>query len=203
VQIVDTLGAQITDYSNTTVSLSTDPVLTVIPDNNGRFVFDNIPAATYNLIFTRPNTGQYKLLGLAHLGGIAPTFISSVRLAERTRNPIADYTLEASKSSQGRIFCSINYSLKFSVFTNVTFFVSNSATVSPSSYKAAFSGGFNGNYSLLQDLQNYGFKSGDKLYLTIATGSGNGSTYTDPTSGKTVYPYLSDPTAVKSVTIPD
>jgi hypothetical protein len=203
VAVVDTLGSQIGDFSNTKVSLSTDPVLTATPDSNGRFVFDNISTGTYNLIFTRPNTGTYQLLGLAHLGGIAPTFISNVRLAEKTQNPIADFSLEASKSWNGRIFCTINYSLKFPTLTSSTVFVSNSPTVSPTTYRTSFSGGFSANYSVLQDLQNYGFKSGDIMYITIATANNFGTTYTDPVSGKTIYPNLSNPTDVKSVLIPE
>lgn len=57
---------------------SVTPQLTQTTDANGRYEFTGLRNGTYNLTFSRPDLGLFKVFGHGHVGGDQPSVVGSV-----------------------------------------------------------------------------------------------------------------------------
>jgi uncharacterized surface anchored protein len=166
----------------------------------GNYTLANIPFGTYDLAFSRADIGLYKLFGVqvsnsnvnstttvstVQLGQISGTSITDFTYVDNTFGgaPGASYTISVSPSPSAsgrgyfRIFLGTNANVSkdnYGNYTAVRSIISNNAT-----------GGFS-----QADLNTLGFTSGQTVYMIAYGESPQTNEYTDPSTGKKVFPNL-------------
>jgi hypothetical protein len=143
------------------VSVSIDnsiPPMSIVTDSAGRYEFKNVNTGTYDLTYSKPDFGTMKKMGLQHIGGNAPTYISALGLYKNSTSIIT--SLEASISTglvkvSGTVTSSqrINYPI-------VRIFFGKNSTVTSRNYDFS--------YVTIATAGKYGF-SVDSLALQLSS----------------------------------
>ena len=200
-QADDENGAPL-DRSGIAVTVdNSSPKLTATTDATGKFAFDNVPAGTYNLTFTRSGLGTFRRLSVAHLGGPDPTFLPNVSLSQ-VSGTVVSALASATPTANGNL-------LLQTTATNptpanqlrVAVFVASAAGVT------AATGTLLGVYAVTTtvtgaqvisvrtaDLRSAGIASGATVYAVAYGAPVTNPSYVDPTTGRTTYADL-NPTA--------
>jgi hypothetical protein len=169
----------------------------------GKFAFANVPYDTYDMSYSRSDIGTYKVFNVTHaynasatvngtllstiqLGQLSSTSITAFTFQDSTYNgvPGMSYTIsvspDPSTTSRGffRIFMSLDPQVSnanYGVVATPRSLISNNAT-----------GGFT-----RDELRTiYGFSSGQTVYMIAYGESAQPNDYTDPVSGKRIFPNL-------------
>src|SRR6218665_2637722 len=68
-----------TPLANALITLEgTDPLITVNSDDKGKFTVTDLIMGTYNIVFSKPGYGTYKILGYAFTGGNVNNTLSPI-----------------------------------------------------------------------------------------------------------------------------
>ena len=188
---------------------------TAITPTSGKYTLANIPYGTYTLRFSRNDIGTYKLFNVSHqynsanpsqgttvstvqLGLLSTTEITGLTYTGNTYNslPGAAFTLtvnpDPSTNSRAyfRVFLSTNANVSkdvYGVATELRSIISNNATI-----------GFT-----KDEMTTLGLSSGQTAYIRVYGDSFQANVYTDPDTGKKVYPNLNEKTvAAASFIVP-
>lgn len=202
-------STKLTDASGVVVTLSNLPGKTATTNSNGQYRFDDIPFDQYDLVFTKSGYGTYKIFGLSHArpaGSPAQpvvTTIPSVQLGAFSTTNITSHTFLLNLFNAGP-GVSYTYSVSPPPSTSnrgyVRAFLSTSSSVSSTNYMAystvrsVLSNPATGGFSI-EELNGFGFSSGETVYIKLYGDSFVSNDYTDPATGKRIFPNLNSTSA--------
>ncbi|MBY0482843.1 MAG: carboxypeptidase-like regulatory domain-containing protein [Chitinophagaceae bacterium] len=206
IQTWDDKTTAILDKVGITVSTDYPTVNSTTTDANGKFSFDNLDFDKYDLSFSKPGYGTYKIFSYAHnYNPSGPQTINTIPLinfAKKSTTTITNMVLL--KTS----FNGINgVSFQVTVSPNPTtlkrayirYFLSNSSALSSSNYlvytppigtssTVAIDGFSN------DELTGFGFSKGQTIYIKAYGESVRGNDYDDPNLRKRIFPNLNSTT---------
>jgi hypothetical protein len=177
---------------------SSTPPINILTDSTGRYEFKNVGTGTYNLTYSKPDFGTMKKMGLQHIGGNAPTYITSLGLYRNSTSIITG--LDASISTGlVHVAGTVTSSQRIS-YPIVRIFFGKNSTVTSRSYDFSYvtiatAGKFGFSVDSLA-LQLASFVSGNTLYMTAYADicADNGpplpNWYFDIYSGNFIFPDL-------------
>lgn len=194
-----------TDASGVVVSIANLPGKTFTTSANGQFRFEDVPFDTYELVFTKAGYGTFKIFGLSHAkpsgsSGTTPvtTIVPAIQMGAQATTTITTHSF-TSTTFNGSPGVSYSYGVSPSPSASnrgyVRAFLSTSASVSNTNYAAysavrsVLSSPANGGFSL-EELNGFGFSSGQTVYIKLYGESFVSNDYTDPSTGKRVFPNL-------------
>jgi hypothetical protein len=70
-----------------------DPLISTSTDSTGKFEINDVPAGTYNIIFSKEGYGTIPILGFKFVGGIEPIYIT-FHLLQKSSTKIESLSLE-------------------------------------------------------------------------------------------------------------
>jgi len=199
-----------TDASGVLVTIANLPGKTFTTSANGQFRFDDITFDNYDLVFTKAGYGTFKIYGVSHAkpsGSTGTTQITTVvpaiQMGAQSTTTITAHTL-VSTTFNGNPGVSYSYSVSPAPSGSnrgyVRAFLSTSSSVSNTNYTAysavrsVLSSPANGGFSL-EELNGFGFSSGQTVYIKLYGESFVSNDYTDPSTGKRVFPNLNTTSA--------
>jgi len=223
--LYDEFSQPVADASGVTITLGNgSKQYNVITDASGQYKLTGIPTGTYDLTYQKTGFGTMKIYSLSHFGG--GTTATQVEKVFMEQIPVktAPNTLTLSSNTLNSV--AFNFRLDTSslqyneYFSNLLVYVGKHTTVGPSDYSFLLNGvstpdgGYTASFNK-SDLQ--GIESpvspGDTLYAVtykynryvripsekvyiIYWDTQQGGSYTDPGTGKIIYPNLSKPSNI-------
>lgn len=205
VQTWDDKTTSTSDMAGIKVTITNLANVSTTTDATGRYSFENVAFDLYDLEFSKTGYGTFKLYGVTHaynastnytqlplvgFGKLSTTTVTSLTVSGNTiggePGVTFDYGLSPAPSTASRAF--------------VRYFLGTTAGVSSTSY-SAFTGLLNfSNLSNItgfskSQLLGYGFTSGQTVYVRMYGDSFRSNEYTDPNTGKTIFPNINTTTA--------
>lgn len=210
VSLYDGLGKSMDDNSGVTVTAEgSDPRVTAITDEKGKFTIDNLHGGTYNIIFTKEGYYLNKFIGYQFVGGTKPATLYRSELFRQTHLQINDLAITPLENP---------YSVEFNVTANISgsdkdrpfysrYYISNLPGVSYKNYISTYVAynNFNENtISFYLPVDTLQYPVGSKLYLIMYPTASSNQSYTDIDTGKQIYTTVNtdESSDVVSVTIP-
>jgi hypothetical protein len=199
VQTWDDKLSTINDKQGITVSLLNTINVTTTTDADGKFRFEDMPYDTYNISFSKPGYGTFIVWGAAHPNSSSPqTIIPNVNFGINATTTVSNLTVTGN-TFNGEPGVNFTHSffpapstLNKSYFR---YFFSTSPFVSSTNYSAyssvrsasvnAGSGGFTN-----AELTAMGFTAGQTIYVHLYGESVISNDYTDPNTGKRIFPNI-------------
>ena len=188
---IDKANPQLTDLSGVTVGVKDGAVdIKITTDAVGSFTLKDVPTGTYDIVMTKEGFGRHEVNGFKHVGGN-----TSYVPTNGTHQLIA-----ITKVLVGQLNATFNANKELQVtmvFSNTSgnpptavLYAGRDNKVGPTNY-VTFSRGsfflpsFPVTYTQLSWLTNFGFKTGERVYLVAYGGIPNNG-YFDPKLGKIV-----------------
>lgn len=207
---VDESGSSL-NKSGVVVSIDgANPAITATSNGDGRYELTNVRNGTYNLTYTRSGLATFRRYGVGHVGGDQPTYLYTSDMSQVSTQRITALSVNSSQSSD---YLLVNYTIASPTPTSsfqYLLFASTTATATPSTatlisadYATTQFPSYtyrSNSYLSKANLTRAGFASGTTVYLTAYGSTNYSATYTDPSTGRTVYPALNT-TASPVVTI--
>jgi len=217
IRLYDDKTNQVTNSSGVTVTVIGQPGKTTTTDNDGRFRLEGLTFDNYDLSFAKTGYGTYKIFGIDHrkqpntpsgtvsttqlsnvinLGAVSSSSVSSLTALDYTYNegPGIEFSYslnpEPSASSRGYI----------RTFLSKTYTISSTNYQAYSLTKSVLNNSTKGGFSN-EELFAFGFNKGDSVYVKVYGDSFYSNDYTEPSTGKRVFPNLNSvsPSAVNFV----
>lgn len=182
--------------SGVTVTLS-GTSYSAVTDSAGMYVIKNVPAGTYQFVYTKSGYGTYEVNHFYTLGG--DVSLIPVSLYQNSTATLTN--VKATYSNQGiTVTGTVNSGASAQQEVNVIVYYSLSPSVSPSNYMAVTTGGANPSFELYLGTNEY-FTSGQTVYM-VAYGITSTTPFTDPATNTITYTSLSaTPSAVVNITV--
>ena len=214
--LYDEDGKTLTNRSGVTVSIDNSTVSTKT-GIDGKFLFDSIPAGTYDISYSKEGFGTGKIMGLYHeAANHATTLIkNSESMAVNSSLAISNLVIQAFDPAVQQLgVTGVHIVPVFNNSTNkekwVHLFFSDNSNVSATNYQAdekiRATGGANEftNFNMTTNwFESLGFKKGQTIYVIAYGDSFLADSYTEPLTNQTVFPSLSNkPSAAVSFVIP-
>lgn len=176
------------------------PQLTQTTDATGRYEFANLRNGTYNLTYTRPGLGLYKVFGFGHVGGEQPSFVGTTFLSQISSTTVTNLTVvlpqfDPNNGSYAQLSATVANPTSSISYQRVAVYASASAEVTSAT------GTLLGDYYVYQGSNDptgtinipraaftgAGFATGSRIYI-IAYGAPNyyGNFYTEIATGRQV-----------------
>ena len=190
----------------------TVPQITVTSDAEGKFVIENLPTGTYNLIFKKAGYGTHKLIGYGFVGGSMPENLS-VPMSKLPNIKIKDLTVTTSTVGQSRriegtaaLDLSQTQSQPFTY--EFRYFMGKSSGVSATNYEQT---GivtptiyyYQNPTKFYIDINTKKFLPGTDIFFVIHPTSGSNISYIDVETGNLIYSAIDlVGSQVKSVKVP-
>ncbi|MFC7666168.1 carboxypeptidase-like regulatory domain-containing protein [Hymenobacter humi] len=210
VNAVDQNGTAL-NKSGITVSLEgANTAITTSTNADGKYEFPNVKAGTYNLSYTRTGLAPFRRFGVGHVGGDQPTYLGTL-----TQSQVSTLTVPSLQAFSSPSTSSVTFDLNVSSPAPTTtfryaMFASATPNVSPTSATLVFTGSafvtspttfYSFSTSVARTtLTNAGFASGSTVYMAAFGSSAFLASYSDPATGKFVYPSI-NPAASPVVSI--
>ena len=210
IQTWDDKANAIADKVGITVTTEYPNVFTTTTDTSGKFSFDNLDFDKYDLSFSKPGYGTYKIFSYAH--SINPATAQTVNTI-----PLINFAKISTTAITNLVYLKANVNGVIGVSFNVTvspnpttlkrafirYFLSTSPSVSDTSYlvytppigtsSTVATDGFTND-----ELTGYGFSKGQKIYIRAYGESLRSNDYDDPNLRKRVFPNL-NPTSAPAI----
>lgn len=197
VNLFDEGMISLNDSGMTVIIADSDPIISVVTDDEGVFIFEDLEYGTYTLEYEKENYGTYKIFDLLHKEGAS--FLSTVpALGQKS-------STEVLSVSQSQFEQSILIDVECSPPANTTNtnYLRYFLTLSPNVSSSLFSS-FSQTLSCEIDpcvitltqsqLNNLGFDSGTTVYIRVYGESFWSNNYQDPDDGH-IFPNLNPTTA--------
>jgi hypothetical protein len=209
-QTWDDKSTSIADKGGIIVTTEYPSVYTTTTDTSGKFSFDNLDFDKYDLSFSKPGYGTYRIFSYAHNNNPAtnPTIntIPLINFAKISTTAITN--LVYLKASVNGV---VGVSFQVTVSPNPTtlkrafirYFLSISPSVADTSY-AVYTPPIGTSTTIATDgftndeLTGYGFTKGQKIYIKAYGESLRSNDYDDPNLRKRVFPNL-NPTSAAAI----
>lgn len=183
----------------TVVLEGSDPLITTTTDSNGRFLIEDLPTGTYDVVVSKEGYGTYKSVSYSFLGGGQSTpWYGGIWILPK--NKITDVSGTFSPSPSWSPYTSFRFVLKSGpdgsyTGTDVCYFIGTSNTVSSTSYSDAgyFSAYFGSpSYSYTIPFSKEKYPPGTTAYIIFyPSTTASFGTYVDRNTGRPVYPSMS------------
>lgn len=200
--VYNEFGENIDDFENINVVLDDgNTKFSTTVNSNNKFLIDNIPTGTYDLIFSKQGYYDYQIQGLQIVGGDEPLHTSGY-LIEEISTTIENISIELDPVNNMYLNSTVIHSGDYAV---IRYFLHNQENVSYSNYLETGTlifGGESGS-QVACNMQNNtaSYPSGSEIYM-IAYGCPVVSIgYYDILSNQTIWP-VGEPSNVTSITIP-
>lgn len=200
VNAVDENGASI-GKSGVVVSIDgTNPAVTATSDADGKYTFASLKNGTYNLTYLRSGLATFHRYGVGHVGGDQPTYLGTLTLSQVSTQSVPSFTASANPTT-GIVALSVTVTsptptttFRYALFaatgtpvnatTGSLVFTSSIITTAPTT-------SYTFQTSLTRaSLNNLGFASGTTVNLAAYGSTASLASYSDPATGKFVYPAL-------------
>jgi hypothetical protein len=206
VKLYDDKTNALTNASGVTVSIIGNDGKVAVTASDGKFSIEGLPFDNYDLSFSKTGYGTYKIFGLTHqkqsntpsgavsttqiarlinLGAVSTSSVSALNAIDATFNGVPgieySYSISPAPTNSNRGYTRA--------------FLSKARNISPANYiafsetKSVISNNAIGGFTA-EDLYGLGFNSGDSVYVRIYGESFYSNDYTEPSSGKRVFPNL-------------
>ncbi len=174
-------------------SISNKKIAVVQTDTSGRYVFRNIPSGIYNLYFSRPDVGPYRIFG-HHFTNKPTDTVRFVQLAQKIKSlgKISAYTIDWQSYDSSYSFYGETRNVDCNL-TGAAAFMGKSDKVSYTNYtEVAGSYAYpNFYFSIRRDrLLKAGFKRGETVWVAVYLYQLHGLMSYDPTFRVKVLPNL-------------
>ena len=182
-------------------------ILSTVTNASGSYQFENIPNDIYNLTFSKPGFGTFKLFGFSHTGtGNNSSIVPGKSLGQLSTTTIVSQSATL-RGDSVQISATISPAATSAARRGVRIFFDNSAAVSSSTYKNFSQVYFTSNVpSVLfskEDLYAMGFAAGSTVYARVYGDSFFANDYEEVSTGATVFPNLNtNSSAAVSFTLP-
>jgi len=201
VTLYDSTAKPVANCGGVTVALNSN-AYTATTDSAGKYVFKNIPQGVYTFTFNKAGYSTHVVYNVDVQAGATPQTIpaTSLYMPSSAGANIASASLYNS-TIQYRVFLG-NVPQFYN--SNAVVFLSNSASVSSTNYiisSYVLSSFTPLPYELNGSFNPYPYFSSDSVVYFKVYPTYTNASYTDITTGKTVYEGLGKPSAVDSVTI--
>lgn len=211
---IDENGA-ILAKSGVTVSVDgASPAITATTDADGKYTLANVRNGTYNLTYSRTGLATFRRFGLGHVGGDQPTYLGTLTITQVSTQTVTGFTA-VSNAGAGTVTLTFTISsptppsaFRYALFASAT------SPASPTNGILLFTGnafpatsGMNTfTFSTTVSRTNFtnaGFASGTAVNLTAYGSTSSLFSYSDPATGRFVYPALStSPSPAVVVVVP-
>jgi hypothetical protein len=206
IKLYDDKTNALADASGVTISVIGNPEKTVVTGAGGSFSLTGLPFDNYDLAFSKTGYGTYKIFGIEHrrqpgtpagsisqtqisrvinLGAVSTTAVSALTALDNTYNDQPgieySYTLSPAPSASNRGYVRALLS-KNKPLSAVNF-------LSYSEVKSVISNNAKGGFTA-EDLYGLGFNKGDSIYVRVYGESFYSNDYTEPNTGKRIFPNL-------------
>jgi hypothetical protein len=165
VLLTDEWGQDENDKSDVLISIE-GLNRTAVTDANGRYAFTNIPAGTYNLLFSKTGYGTIKRFSQQLVGGNVPALLSSIKLFQHPQTEIETLNV----SSENKL---ITIEGKNTKTTNlkVQAFINDSVNVSDLNFDyntgITYTGYGWASFDVFIDLASSKYKTGETIYIVV------------------------------------
>ena len=215
---IDDSGAAL-NKNGVVVSIDgSNPAITATTNTDGRYEFTNVRNGTYNLTFTRSGLATFRRFSVGHVGGDQPTYLGNITLPQVSPIAITNFTATAAPNATvpSNGFVSVGFVLTSPTPTTLFRYAvvaSTSSTITVANAVLLFTGATSTSFATTSTtlsttisrttLINAGFASGTTVYLTAFGSTANLFSYSDPSTGRLVYPTLNttSPTGIM-ITVP-
>lgn len=207
---VDENGAALSK-SGVIVSIDgTSPAVTATSNADGRFELTSVRNGTYNLTYTRSGLATFHRYGLGHVGGDQPTYLGTVSLSQ-----IATSSVTALSATSSLLNGTVTLVVTLTSPTPTTnfryaLFASSTGPVASATGTLLFTSAATSAFSTTSytfstvlsrtTLTNAGFTVGSTVYLAAFGSTAVTAGYSDPATGRVLYPALS-PAASPTVSV--
>jgi 3D (Asp-Asp-Asp) domain-containing protein len=190
----DEFANRISDKSGVIVTVDgTNPLLTATTDSTGKYQIDNLPEGTYNLICTKSGFATYKVIGLQVVGGNMPR-VQNISLTQPSTTVISNISVKDSSNKISYMQYSVATNAASGTIFDIRYFISTSDSVSSINYQYTGAVGIRFSANMVQQFAvatiNNIFPSGTLVYVIAYGETSTDATYTDITTGLTIYPAL-------------
>jgi hypothetical protein len=206
VRLYDDKTNQLSDASGVSINVIGQAGKTTITGTDGRFRLEGLPFDNYDLSFSKTGYGTYKIFGIDHRkqpntpsGTVSITQLPNViNLGAVSGSSVISLTALDYTYNEGP---GIEYSYSIEPVPTTTnrgytrTFLSKNHTISPSNYlgysltKSVLSNNTRGGFTN-EELFAFGFNKGDSVYVKVYGDSFYSNDYTEPSTGKRVFPNL-------------
>lgn len=197
VKLTDEFGTDLTDYSGMKVSSNTGE--SALTDATGLFIIENLKSGTYSLTYEKSGFGTFKRFNIGVAGSSSVTTLNGTDiLGQKSTTIVSNLSVTWIPNDQSFTFgCDINpvpdaahprsFRLFFSKTNDVGYinYLYTPANTWTSTTGTGVITGYNP-----QTLLSNGFAPGDSVYVIALGESIRTNTFTEPVSGKKVFPNL-------------
>jgi hypothetical protein len=210
-RLADEFGAVLSDHSG--MNISSDQGSTTVSEASGEFRLSGLATGNHDLSYEKQGFGTYKKFDIQVTGGTDATLLNGIDyLGQKSTTIISNLTVTPNTpGSTFNIGCTITPPPTPSQPRPFRLFFGKDGAVSSSDYHYAPSNTWlatTGSGSILNydcaELYTHGFSSGETIYLIAYGDSKYSNSWTDPLSGKKVYPNVNSaaPSNVVSFVLP-
>lgn len=195
-------GVEIDNFEDINVVLEDGAIeMSTTTDSDGEFLLENIPAGTYNLIFSKEGFSDYQQQGVQIIGGEERIY-SLAYLIEKSSTSIENISIELDVVNNIYLKSSVIHNSEYAV---IRYFLHDQEDVSYFNYIETGTFIFDGESGTQETCNLYkntsSYYSGSKIYI-IAYGCPKVSVgYYDILSNQYIYP-VGEPSNITSITIP-
>jgi hypothetical protein len=201
-------GYQTFDNNSISIQLEgSDPLISDVSDDTGRYEIKDIPAGTYNLVLSKEGYGNYIMQGFQVVGGNEPLYLYT-SLIEKSSTAIEDLTMEVVNDSEIYVkgIVTHRHNELWSSSPAIVFFIHKANNPSEVNYlqtqQVLFRGDSGTQLSSALFLDRALFPSGSKIFV-IAYGRAMFDTmYYDILSNRYYYTNLGTGSNIATITIP-
>ena len=195
-RLADEFGTELTDHSGMSISVTQGPIVT-LSETAGTYKLSGLPSGDFDLIYEKDGFGTFKKFDIQVVGGANTTVLNGIDyLGQKSTTVISNLTVTLNAPAHTfNIGCTISPAPTASQPRPFRLFFGETNTVNHAGYRYAPSNtwlatGSSGailNYDPAE-LYTNGFTSGETVYLVAYGESKFSNSYTDPETGKKVYP---------------
>ncbi len=176
------------------IAEGSDPEISVFSEEDGSFIFNDLPAGTYNYIFKKDGYGTYKYVGETFVGGSEPSYLLKVYLYQLYNSTIEIDEIDTTQNSYNYYTISINGSIStnsssYNENENFRYYISNNENVSYSDYLSTGEAYFSYDNSIYGEftMDTLLYPVGTEMYFIMYSSSDYNYYYIDTETGNKIY----------------
>jgi len=199
------------DYSGVEITVEgSNPEISVLTDEKGQYIIDDLESGIYNIIFNKEGYGQYIIFGYQFVGGNKPATLGQKDLYQLLDFQIVNLQIS---EFEDNLFPVVNVTATAINSSGYTYpfcrcYLGDEQNVSYKNYVSSSTDQFfneTGDFSFTLYIDTLKFPTGSELFLVMYPATEAVQYYTDIESGKKIYTSVNynNPSNVANITIPE